>query len=188
MRMFVTLAIILAARAASAAANQVHVWEKVELTFHAQNIYTNPYTAVEVWVDLTGPEFHKRCYGFWDGTDVFRVRVLATLPGKWTWHSGSNQKDKGLRGQSGRFTAVAWSETEKQANPIRRGFIRPTPNGHAFEYPDGTPFILIGDTWWAMATDRFKWNEDERERPLAPRRVSKTTCVCGNAKGLMPSP
>src|SRR6516164_10907113 len=34
---------------------EVHVWEKVELTFHSQNHYNNPYTNVEVWVDLQGP-------------------------------------------------------------------------------------------------------------------------------------
>src|SRR5215831_19844692 len=87
---------------------EVHVWEKVELTFHAQNHYTNPYTSAEIWVDLKGPGFDKRCYGFWDGGDVFRVRVLATQPGQWTWRSGSNQKDAGLNEHQGSFNAVAW--------------------------------------------------------------------------------
>ena len=55
----------------AAAQGQTHVWEKVELTFHAENQYTNPYTQVVVWVDLQGPGFDKRCYGFWDGSNVF---------------------------------------------------------------------------------------------------------------------
>ena len=146
----------------------VHVWEKVELTFHAKNPYANPYTNVEVWVDLKGPEFDKRCFGFWDGSNVFRVRVLATQPGKWTWQSGSNQKDDGLNNQQGSFSAVDWSEAEKSAVPTRRGFIRPATGGHAFEYADGTPFLLLGDTWYAAATFRFKWNDDDRERPIGP--------------------
>ncbi|HTY89215.1 MAG TPA: DUF4038 domain-containing protein [Candidatus Acidoferrum sp.] len=154
--------------ATAAAPGQVHVWEKVELMFHAENQYTNPYTNVEVWVDLKGPKFDKRCYGFWDGSNVFRVRVLATAPGRWTWQSGSNQKDAGLNGQRGSFTAVEWSEAEKQSLPTRRGFIRPTANGHAFEYADGTPFVLLGDTWYAAATFRFKWNDDDQERPIGP--------------------
>jgi Protein of unknown function (DUF4038)/Domain of unknown function (DUF5060) len=146
----------------------VHVWEKVELTFHAKNQFTNPYTNVEVWVDLKGPEFDKRCYGFWDGSNVFRVCVLATGPGEWTWRSGSNQKDAGLNDQKGNFNAMAWSEAEKDANALRRGFIKPTANGHAFEHDDGTPFILLGDTWYAAATYRFKWNDDDQERPIGP--------------------
>ena len=147
---------------------ETHVWEKVELTFHAKNSYANPYTNVEVWVDLKGPGFAKRCYGFWDGGDVFRVRILATRPGKWTWRSDSNQKDAGLNNQEGNFTAVAWSEADKAALPTRRGFIRPSASGHAFEYADGTPFILLGDTWYAVGTSRFKWYDDDRERPLGP--------------------
>src|SRR5512146_1048654 len=90
----------------------VHVWEKVEMTFQARNTYANPYTSVVVWVDLKGPGFERRCYGFWDGGDVYRVRVLATQPGRWTWRSGSNQDDEGLNGQRGEFTAAAWTEAE----------------------------------------------------------------------------
>ena len=52
--------------------------------------------------------------------------------------------------------------------PTRHGFIRPTANGHAFEYADGTPFLLLGDTWYAAATFRFPWNEGDKERPIGP--------------------
>jgi len=146
----------------------VHTWEKVEMVFEARNTYANPYAGVVVWVDLKGPGFERRCYGFWDGGNLFRVRVLATAPGRWTWRSGSNQDDPGLNGQQGEFTAAAWSEAELAANPLRRGLIRPTPNGHAFQYADGTPFLLLGDTWYAASTSRFRWYADDRERPVGP--------------------
>ena len=147
---------------------EVHVWEKVELTFQAENHYANPYTEVRIWVDLKGPKFERRCYGFWDGGNVFRVRVLATAPGDWTWHSGSNQKDAGLNDRRGSFEAVAWTDAEKTSLPIRRGFVRPSDNGHAFEYADGTPFLLLGDTWYAAATNRFPWHDDDQLRPVGP--------------------
>ena len=67
-----------------------HVWEKVEIPLEARNHYDNPYTDVEVWVDLKGPGFAKRCYGFWDGGSTFEVRVMATEPGRWSWTSGSS--------------------------------------------------------------------------------------------------
>ena len=73
-----------------------HVWEKVEITLRAHNKYDNPYTDVVVWVDLEGPGFKKRCYGFWDGENIHRIRVLATTPGMWTWKSGSKPSDPGL--------------------------------------------------------------------------------------------
>ena len=152
----------------SAFSADVHVWEKVELTFQAENHYANPYTEVRVWVDLKGPGFDKRCYGFWDGDNLFRVRVVATTPGEWTWRSGSNQPDTGLNGRRGTFSAVGWSEAEKAALPLRRGFIRASANGHAFQYADGTPFFLLGDTWYAASTNRFPWRDDDRERAIGP--------------------
>jgi hypothetical protein len=145
-----------------------NVWEKVEITLHANGSYENPYTDVEVWVDLKGPGFDKRCYGFWDGGGIFRVRVLATAPGAWTWRSGSNQSDAGLSGKTGKFTAAAWSEAQVEKNPCRRGMIKASANGHAFEYADGTPFFLVGDTWWSIPTFRYRWNDDDRPRPIGP--------------------
>jgi hypothetical protein len=145
-----------------------HVWEKQELVLTSTVSFANPYTEVTVWVDLAGPGFKKRVYGFWDGERTFRVRVLATSPGTWTWRSGSNPPDKGLAGKSGSFTAAAWSEGEKQQNPLRRGFLRPTANRHALELADGTPFFVIGDTWYATGTNRFRWYDDDQERPIGP--------------------
>ena len=135
----------------------VHIWEKQELTLTSARSFPNPYTDVTVWVDLTGPNFKKRIYGFWDGAQTFRVRVLATAPGTWTWRSGSNPTDQGLANKTGSFVAADWTEAEKLENPLRRGFLRPTANHHALELADGTPFFVIGDTWYATGTNRFKW-------------------------------
>ena len=150
------------------AASPIHVWEKQELTFTAARTYANPYTDATVWVELTGPNFQKRVYGFWDGGRTFRVRLVATAPGEWKWRSGSYPSDDGLANKSGEFRAVNWTEQEKESNPLRRGFLRSTPNHHALEQPDGTPFFVIGDTWWATGTNRFRWYDDEKERPIGP--------------------
>ena len=149
-------------------AETFHSWEKVEITLKAERSYSNPYKEVVVWVDLKGPDFDKRCYGFWDGGNTFRVRVVATSPGNWTWKSGSDQSDPGLNGKTGGFTATAWTEAEKRLNICRRGFIRPTANGHAFEHADGTPFFLVGDTWWSVPTFRYRWYDDDEPRPIGP--------------------
>jgi hypothetical protein len=168
-------------------AQSAHVWEKVEIVLHAGKQYDNPYTEVTVWVDLKGPGFERRCYGFWDGHDVFRVRVMATVPGTWTWKSGSRPADPGLEGIGGSFTAVDWTETQKQENPCRRGMIRPSTSGRAFQYADGTPYFLVGDTWWATPTFRFRWRDDDVLRPMGPeagfkefvayRRKQEFNCV-----------
>jgi hypothetical protein len=46
--------------------------------------------------------------------------------------------------------------------------IRPSANGHALEYADGTPCFLLGDTWWATPTFRFPWYEGDQPRTLGP--------------------
>ena len=147
---------------------RVHVWEKRELEFTCERDYANAYTDATVWVELIGPGFNKRVYGFWDGEKHFKVRVTATAPGVWRWRSGSEPHDSGIAGKSGSFTAIEWTEAEKQANELRRGFLRPSANHHALETADGTPFFVQGDTWWALGTNRYKWYDDEIERPLGP--------------------
>ena len=122
----------------------VHIWEKQELEFTSARSFSNPYTDVTAWVDLTGPGFSKRIYGFWNGDNKFCVRLLATTPGAWHWRSGSEPSDAGLAGKTGSFHAREWTEEEKEGNPLRRGFLQSTPNRHALQTPDGRPFFVIG--------------------------------------------
>ena len=172
-----------AVAAAHESAGVVHVWEKQEVTLTAAHPPANPYTDQVVWVDLTGPGFAKRIFGFWDGGATFRVRLCATAPGTWTWTSGSWPEDPGLSGRHVSFDAVAWTEAAKDANPLRRGMIRATANGHALEFPDGTPYFAIGDTWYSTAANRFRWHDDDRERPLGPEAGFKDYVRYREAQG-----
>lgn len=152
----VILLTILSCKNETAESTKIHPWEVVEITLRAENSCNNFYTDVTCWVELEGPGFKKQIYGFWDGENIFRVRLVATKPGKWTWKSYSNQPgDQGLNNKQGSFEAVAWKPEEIEENPNRRGFIRPSENGHALQYDDGTPFFLTGDTWLAGTTWRL---------------------------------
>ncbi|WP_164854797.1 DUF4038 domain-containing protein [Devosia sp. 1566] len=131
------------------------VWAKLDLIFQAASSLSNPYADVLVWVDLEGPGFARRVYGFWNGGNEFVVRVLATAPGEWRWASGSTPADAGLSGRSGSFVAEAWSSQELEENPNRRGMVAATPDGRGLQYNDGTPFFLLGDTWWSLPSFRF---------------------------------
>ena len=137
---------------------EVHVWEMQEIIFESARDYANPYAEVDCWIELSGPNFTRRVYGFWDGGRTFKVRFVATAPGEWSWRSGSNQPgDAGLNPGGGKLTAVAWTDAELAANPNRRGFVRASDNGHALRYADGTPFFLVGDTWLAASTWRLPY-------------------------------
>jgi hypothetical protein len=139
----------------------VHVWEKVEIVLMSGRSFANPYTDVDVWALLTGPAgsgfTNKQVWGFWDGGKTFKVRVLGTVAGTWAWTSGASVSDTGLAGKSSSFTTVDWTEAEKTANPNRRGIVRTAANAHALEYPDGTPFFFLADTWYAGTTWRYPY-------------------------------
>ncbi len=161
----------------------IRMWQKYEITLNAHHTYANPYRDVTVWVDLCGPNFKRRVYGFWDGGSTFRVRVVATEPGEWSWRSGATPADPGLCNAEGRFTAVDWTEAEKAENPCRRGFLRATPNGHALQYADGTPCFLIGDTWWAASTFRYRWTAEREGNPPGPTMGFKDMVHYRKAQG-----
>ena len=161
----------------------VHVWEMQELTFTAENSYANPYTDLTIWIELSGPEFNKRVYGFWDGGNVFKVRFVATRPGEWSWKSGSSSNDPGLSGKTGSLTAIDWTEEEKNTNPLRRGFLRSSDNNHALNFADGTPYLAIGDTWFSMGANRFKWYDDTVRRPIGPTAGFKDYVRLRKAQG-----
>lgn len=144
-------------------------WTKIDIPLEAESDTVNPYTDVTVWVDLEGPGFpKKRVYGFWDGGRSFVVRVMATAPGQWRWESGSEPQDGGLSGKHGTFEAAAWTDAEIADNPNRRGMIQATDDGRALAYADGTPFFLIGDTWWSVPSFRFPLAEVDDPQPLGP--------------------
>ena len=97
-------------------------------------------------MDLSGPGFARRCYGFWDGGSTFRVRLLATCPGQWSWRSGSQPEDAGLAGRSGAFEAVPWTDAQKQAE---HDSIKADAEGNLALPPfPGTPGK--SDTDWAV--------------------------------------
>ncbi|HWA87969.1 MAG TPA: DUF5060 domain-containing protein, partial [Opitutus sp.] len=152
------LAVAAGSARAALQSGEVHVWSTQEITFAATRDYANPYADVTLWIDLDGPKFSKRVYGFWDGGRTFKVRFVATAPGEWHWRSHSNQPDDaGLNNGGGTLRAVAWTDAEKNENANCRGFVHATPNGHALRYADGMPFFLVGDTWLAASTWRLPY-------------------------------
>jgi Protein of unknown function (DUF4038)/Domain of unknown function (DUF5060) len=147
----------------------IHTWEMHEIVLKAEKEYKNYYADVTCWIDLEGPGFSKRIYAFWNGDNIYIVRVVATKSGMWKWKSGSNHTDdNGLNNHTGMFNALQWTEQEKEQNPNRHGFVRATANGHALQYSDGTPFFLTGDTWLAGATWRLPFRNASTANDYIP--------------------
>ncbi|MCK4919568.1 MAG: DUF4038 domain-containing protein [Bacteroidales bacterium] len=138
------------------------VMEVNEISFSAKNTYDNPYTEVDFWINLNGPDgLNYRIPAFWDGEQIFRARLVATKPGIWSWSTENTTGDRGLENKKGSFEAISCSEEELVENPNRRGFIRAASNKRTLEYADGTPFFYIGDTWWTALTQIFAWGKED---------------------------
>lgn len=137
----------------------VEVMEVNEVEFTTAQTYTNPYIEIDLWVTLTGPKGESFYVpAFWDGGKTFRVRLVGTSTGEWSWSTGTETGDTGLDNKSGTFMATETTEAEKVLNPNKRGFIR--AKGHVLEYADGTPFFYTADTVWVALTKIFAWDSD----------------------------
>jgi len=137
-------------------------WEVFEIEMAARDVYGNAYVdglpddgdgLVEVsFTGVSGKAvgMSYKIAGFWDGAKTWKVRFSPPASGVWSYTSAS--KDPGLNAIKGTFTCTEWTEKEKKANSLRRGFIRVCKTGKRagrhFEYSDGTPFLWIGGTWW----------------------------------------
>lgn len=116
--------------------------------------------------------------GFWDGDRSWVIRFAPPLAGAWTFETQST--DSGLNAQRGRVVASPASREQRLANPNFRGPLAVSPNGRHFVRADGTPFLLLADTGWALNTARGGLGEN-RDGPfyqyLADRRAKGFTAI-----------
>lgn len=144
-------------------------WAAVELSFTAAGTYANPYTDLHAWAEFVhddGTRLHRPL--FWDGQRVFKLRFASTrAEGTWRYTVHSAPVDGGLHGQSGSLTAAP---ATGQGRFARHGFLRLSPRTHRnLLHADGKPFLLVGDTAWALP-----WRASvEEARKYADDRAGK---------------
>ena len=125
-------------------------WQETELEFQTAVSYNNPYTDVNLWVDFThdsGVQLTRP--GFWSGGNTWKVRFASPVDsGEWHWQSfSSNPEDKGLHGKTGNMAALPYSGSNEL---IRNGLLQMSPGGRNVVHANGKPFLVIGDTPWAL--------------------------------------
>jgi len=87
--------------------------------------------------------------GFWNGENIWNVRFASPADtGKWTWKSfSSNPEDRGLTGKEGKILCKPYSGDNEL---MKHGLLRMSEGKRNVIHADGTPFLMIGDTPWAL--------------------------------------
>ena len=122
----------------------------IEFSFQTTTEYDNPYTDVQVYVDFEHESgLQIRRPAFWDGNDTWRVRFSSPLDnGIWNWKSiCSDDTNEELHYQSGLFQSIAYTGDNSL---LQHGLLKMSPGKRSIVHADGTPFLIIGDTPWAI--------------------------------------
>jgi len=146
-------------------------WEVAEINLQAAAKISNPYIeclregekayVTANFSGISGDASLKtfEISGFWDGGNNWKIRFAPPLAGTWIYETMS--QDRGLNHRKGKIVVTDWTAEEKNANPVRHGFIcvsqkEPRP-GRYFIYTDGTPCFWISDTWWDWTNRQIKF-------------------------------
>ena len=121
---------------------------EIQLTATAN--YANPYTDVDVWATFTNESgtVLKRP-AFWTGDQNWMIRFSPPDSNSlWSWESFSSlATDSGLNGQSGKLKSTPYRGSN---NLLQHGLLGMSPGKRNVIHKDGTPFLVVGDTPWAI--------------------------------------
>lgn len=119
-----------------AEAQRVEQWDLEEISLHSALAHANPFTDVELRCRFTSGNHQVEVYGFYDGSETWKIRFMPEQQGEWTYTTSSN--DPQLSGKSGKFFVVPPGRNNH--GPVR------VKNTYHFAYADGTPYFPLGTT------------------------------------------
>ena len=138
-----------------ASATAVDRFGLFEAVFQDAGDYANPYRELEAEAELRRPDGSTWSIPlFWDGGDKWKLRVSPDATGEWSYTVRCS--DEGLDGKTGSFVCGPSS---------RRGSIAPMRDyPRHFQYQNGERMWFLGDTAWALFTDK---EEERHDRAAA---------------------
>jgi len=129
---------------------QVPQWTTHEIALTAASDYENAYTDVDVWAVFTNERGDSLVRpAFWDGGYTWKVRFAPIDSNAvWKWQSFASQAtDQGLHGISGQLQSVPYPGDNQL---LRHGLLTMSPGKRNVVHHDGHPFLVVGDTPWAI--------------------------------------
>ncbi|HEV7300234.1 MAG TPA: DUF4038 domain-containing protein [Tepidisphaeraceae bacterium] len=142
------------------------VWQPVEVSATAKADFVNPYTDVTVWIEwqqVGGNGTPLRRPAYWDGGNTWRVRFAPPTAGQWVGKWFSQPADEGLVDEA-TIDATPYDSAEPLLN---RGLLRMSSGGRSVIHADGTSWLMVADTAWALP---WRATEAQAEAYAADRR------------------
>jgi len=136
MKLLLCLASLLVVAAVVEGGQMVEKWGRFELALESSRHYENPFRQVELTCRFQCGDESITTWGFYDGEGLWRVRLMPTRQGRWTYRTTSNDPD--LDGKRGTFRVGPPAPGNHGPIVIR--------NTYHFAYADGTPFFPLGTT------------------------------------------
>ena len=132
-------------------ADSVEQWGRWEQSWEGPAV-GNPYTDVELMVDLTSVADAASTAGvttvrgFYDGSGRYMARFMPPTTGAWKFATRSTAPE--LNGKHGQFLVNPPTKTAGQG--ANHGPVLAAPNQTKFAHADGTPFFAVATTVYGM--------------------------------------
>lgn len=142
-------------------------WTVHEIELSGQDTYENAFTQVNLWAvfkSSAGDSLVRP--GFWDGGQSWKIRFTPPKADiTWTYETFANPEDKGLHGQKGSFSSIAY---EGNNELLTNGLLTMSKGKRTIVHQSGKAFPVIGDTPWALpfraTTDQAKVYASDRQQ------------------------
>ncbi len=115
---------------------RVEKWGVQEIVLPSSKSYSNPFQEVRLECRFSSGSHEVEAEGFYDGDNQWKVRLMPTVEGEWSFKTSSNDSD--LNGKAGSFLC-------SPPRPGNHGPVR-VQNLYHFGYADGTPLFVLGTT------------------------------------------
>ncbi len=126
-------------------------WVMTELTFVSTKSYADPFEDVDIDLLLCGNGRLYTIPGFWDGGNIWKVRLVCPSAGDWYYKTVCTDGENiSLDGRTGKIICAQYSG---DLDIYKRGFVTTSGGNKYFTYDDGTPFFYLGDTHWSLGDE-----------------------------------
>lgn len=144
----------------------VEEWSTVEISLDLLKSFDNPYTEVEAWAEFTSETGEVLIRpAFWNGGEQWMVRFAPPKNSKtWTWKIQSKPENIFSSNLIGKINVIPYSGTNKL---LQHGLLKMSPGKRNVIHADGSPFLVVGDTPWAIP---FRATKDQVEIYAADRK------------------